>query len=168
MDRQQLTHTIEKLRELCIANDIQIAVAESLTAGSIGASLASVSGISDCFVGGVIAYSNALKGTLLEVSDEVLNDHSAVSQLCAEQMARGVAKLCHTRAALAVTGEAGPRSQTGKKVGTVWIAVTVDDQVVAREFIFEGSRNEIREQTTDVAITLLYETLLSPPSGKLE
>ena len=156
-----------RLQEVCLERTISVAVAESLTAGLIGATLASVSGASAYFRGGIICYSAALKQSLLQVPAEVIERDGVVSQSCVEAMARGAQRVCDARAAIAVSGEAGPLASSAEPVGTVWIACAFDEQVVSRCEHFAGDRASIRVQTVDVAISLLTDTILSHPSGTL-
>lgn len=101
-----------------------LAVAESCTGGGIGAALAAVSGASDVFLGGVIAYSNAVKLRLLGVSAEVLEAHGAVSDPVALAMAEGARRITGSTWAIAVTGIAGPGGGSeAKPVGLVHLAV---------------------------------------------
>ena len=59
----------------------------------------------------------------MNVSEEILEKHGAVSKECAEAMARGVAVLLDTDWSVATTGIAGPGGGSdAKPVGTCWIA----------------------------------------------
>lgn len=101
-----------------------LAVAESCTGGGIGAALAAVPGASDGFLGGVIAYANAVKQAVLGVPLELLERHGAVSDAVALAMAQGVRQLTGATWAIAVTGIAGPGGGTPEKpVGLVHIAI---------------------------------------------
>ena len=101
-----------------------LAVAESCTGGGLGAALAAVPGASDVFLGGVIAYANAVKQELLEVSLAALEADGAVSDSVATAMAEGVRRRTGATWALAVTGVAGPGGGSGDKpVGLVHIAL---------------------------------------------
>lgn len=110
-----------------------VVVAESCTGGAIGAALAAVPGASDGFLGGVIAYSNAVKQDVLGVPAELLETHGAVSEPVAIAMADGARRLTGASWAIAVTGIAGPGGGSeDKPVGLVHIAVAGP----------EGSRSE--------------------------
>ena len=61
-----------------------LAVAESCTGGGLGASITTVPGSSDVFVGGVIAYANSVKVGLLGVSPAELETRGAVTRDTAE------------------------------------------------------------------------------------
>ena len=101
-----------------------LAVAESCTGGGLGAALAAVPGASDVFLGGVIAYANAVKQGLLGVPAEALETHGAVSDPVAVAMAAGARLVTGASWAIAVTGIAGPGgSSTDKPVGLVHIAI---------------------------------------------
>jgi nicotinamide-nucleotide amidase len=101
-----------------------LAVAESCTGGGLGAALAAVPGASDVFLGGVIAYANAVKQGLLAVHPELLEQHGAVSDPVAIAMAEGVRRSTGADWGVAITGIAGPGGGSpGKPVGLVHLAV---------------------------------------------
>ena len=64
-------------------------MAESCTAGLVGAALAVIPGSSDVLLGGVIAYANEVKQQLLGVPAELLAEYGAVSAEGARAMAEG-------------------------------------------------------------------------------
>jgi nicotinamide-nucleotide amidase len=101
-----------------------IAVAESCTGGGIGERLTGVAGSSRYFLGGVIAYDNAVKVKLLGVSPRTLSAAGAVSAECAREMAEGVRRATGATVGLSVTGIAGPGGGTADKpVGLVYIGL---------------------------------------------
>lgn len=113
-----------RVGELLRQRHSTLATAESCTGGLIGSLLTDVSGSSDYYVGGVIAYSNWVKEHTLGVQPEVLATAGAVSRETALQMAHGVQRLSGADYALAVTGIAGPTGATpGKPIGLVYIAL---------------------------------------------
>jgi nicotinamide-nucleotide amidase len=139
---------------------VRLAVAESCTGGLVGTRLTEIPGSSDVFMGGVIAYDNALKRDLLGVPDSMLTEHGAVSEPVARAMAEEATKRFAVRAAVAVTGIAGPGGGSeDKPVGTVWIACALDGVVRSRRSVFPGSRHEVRARAAQASLLLLYRAL---------
>jgi len=142
------------------ARGVRLAVAESCTGGLVGARLTEVPGSSEVFVGGVIAYDNALKVDLLGVPASLLAEHGAVSEPAARAMAEGAARRFGVAAAISVTGIAGPGGGTPEKpVGTVWIGCWYNGTAETRRSVFPGSRLEVRARATQAALFLLYRRL---------
>jgi PncC family amidohydrolase len=134
------------------------ATAESCTGGLAAAALTSLAGSSEWFRGGVVAYDNTVKTTLLGVPEAILQTHGAVSQEVVLRMALGVCDLLGARAALAVSGIAGPGGGTRQKpVGTVCIAVAAQGAVAAQTFLFTGDRESVRRQSVLMALAMLVE-----------
>jgi nicotinamide-nucleotide amidase len=101
-----------------------LALAESCTGGCIAHRLTNVPGASAVFPAGFVTYSNAAKEKFLGVRAESLQQHGAVSEVVAREMAEGARKQTGADFALAVTGIAGPGGGTkDKPVGKVFIAL---------------------------------------------
>jgi nicotinamide-nucleotide amidase len=144
--------------ELCVRRGLSLAVAESCTGGLIGARLTSVPGSSSYFLGGVIAYSNDLKMSLLNIPAELLKSEGAVSGPVAEAMARGAVAATDADCGISVTGVAGPDGGTEEKpVGTVWVGITLPSGTTSRLYTFSGNRDDVREQTVKAALKLFLE-----------
>ncbi len=137
-----------------------LVTAESLTGGMIGAALTAVPGASAVYKGGVISYVNAVKNEILGVSQEILQRYGAVSPWTAGAMASGVRKLLKADFAVSVTGLAGPGGdEFGHEVGTVFIGFESGSHAEVRQYRFEGSREEVRQQTVTAALELVLEQL---------
>ncbi|MFJ2030972.1 CinA family protein [Streptosporangium sp. NPDC087985] len=137
-----------------------VAVAESLTAGLIGAALTGPSGASAAFVGGVISYAAELKHRLLGVPVDLLKREGAVHPKVAAAMATGVREITGSTYGLAATGVAGPDPQDGRPVGTVHLAVSgPGGRVWHRDLHLAGTREEIRQATVNEAVDLLQGVL---------
>jgi nicotinamide-nucleotide amidase len=147
--------------ELLRARGLTVAVAESCTAGLIGKRLTESPGSSDHFWGGMIVYDDRAKLELLGVSQGALEQHGAVSEQVAREMAAGVCRRSGAETAIAVTGIAGPAGGTEEKpVGTVWLAVTVKDVMVAGRRFYPGTRDMVRARAAQGGLDLLRRTLL--------
>ncbi|MEI6621706.1 MAG: nicotinamide-nucleotide amidohydrolase family protein [Actinomycetes bacterium] len=139
----------DELVAVLIDLGVTIAVAESLTGGAVCAALTGVAGASACFRGGIVSYATDLKATLVGVDPALLRAHGPVDPRVAWQMARGVATRCEATIGASTTGVAGPSSQGGVPVGTVFISVhdNRDGTDHGRALCLAGSRWAIRTQT---------------------
>ena len=123
-DQSLATVVLEHLRR----RGQTLSVAESCTGGGLGAELTAVPGSSDVLLGGVIAYSNAIKNKVLGVPEALLEQVGAVSDPVSEALAEGVRRLTGSDWSLAITGIAGPGGGTeSKPVGLVHLAVAGPD-----------------------------------------
>lgn len=139
-----------------------LASAESCTGGLIGHLVTNVSGSSYYFLGGVMAYSNAVKQNLLGVRAETLETDGAVSASTAIQMARGVCRLLGADYGLAVTGIAGPTGATpGKPVGLTYIALSGPDVERCERHVWDGDRVANKVYSARRALQMLIEHLES-------
>lgn len=144
-----------------------LAIAESCTGGLVGSRLTDVPGSSAYFDRSLVTYSYEAKQQLLAVTRETLDEHGAVSEPVALEMARGVRDTAQTEWGVATTGVAGPTGGTeATPVGTVYIAVAhaapwetgqSDSQVSRHEF--DGSRTEIKSRIAEQALTELLDAI---------
>jgi len=139
-----------------------LGVAESLTGGLLAATLTDVPGASAVFRGGVCAYSTDVKVALLDVADHLVRTHGVVSGAVAEAMATGARTRLGATFALSTTGVAGPDSQEGKPVGTVFVGVSGPDGAATQELRLRGDRQAIRQSTCLAALGVLRRTLAGP------
>ena len=146
----------DELAAVLRGSGLTVAVAESSTAGMVGAAITGVSGSSEYFAGGLITYSNEAKRDQLGVGQELLDTVGAVSREVAEAMAKGARARFAADLAVAVTGIAGPGSdRTTKPVGLTYVAVASDRGVGSREFRFSGDRAANRTETVAEAVRML-------------
>ena len=145
-----------QLVKLLTARGETLSCAESLTVGLLCDAVVQVPGASKCFMGGIVAYDEGRKVTLLDVPQSTLDAHSAVSRETALAMARGARERLQTTFSLSTTGYAGP---DGDDVGLVWLGYAGPDGTDVRECRFSGSREEIRRQAVQSALAFLAEKL---------
>lgn len=144
----------------CRQAGVRLAVAESCTGGLLAARLTSVPGSSHAFLGGVVAYDNAVKEAQLGVNREIIERHGAVSEEVARAMAAGVRAAMGAGIGVGITGVAGPDGGTAEKpVGLVWIAVDVLGAVTVHGGRFTGDRAEIRFRATQAALNMIRRDL---------
>ncbi|MEV6283891.1 CinA family protein [Kribbella sp. NPDC051770] len=127
-----------------------VAVAESLTSGSIACQLGAATNAGAWFAGGVIAYATAVKVEVLGV-----DPGPVVTARCARQMARGVAALTHADFAVSVTGVGGPDPDEGRPPGTVFVAVAGADGEKVAEHHFDGEPADVVQAATTEALRML-------------
>ena len=129
-----------------------IATAESLTAGLVSATIASIPGSSAVLRGGVVCYATSAKHDLLGLPADML-EH-VVSQRVAEAMAVAVAQRLGTDLGLATTGVAGPDWLDDQPPGTVWIAVADNAaaRVHAQLLACAGDRAAVRTATVTAVL----------------
>ena len=143
-----------KLGERLLARKAMCAAAESCTGGLVAGAITDIAGSSAWFERGFVTYSNEAKMELLGVSQATLDNHGAVSEATAREMAEGA--LAHSRAqlAVAITGVAGPGGGSAEKpVGTVcfaWTGFGVPTVAITRHF--PGDRAAVRRVSVVAAL----------------
>jgi nicotinamide-nucleotide amidase len=156
----------EAIGNLLSAQTLTIATAESCTGGNLAHKLTSISGSSQYFMGGLIAYANEVKVRELGVAPEVLEAQGAVSEEVARAMAEGVRRKFGTAIGLATTGVAGPTGGTeDKPVGTVWIAYADKNKTVAKKLFYNKTRLLNIEYSTLQALNLVRQSLAQRIEG---
>jgi PncC family amidohydrolase len=146
---------VKELKNLCIENKITISVVESCTGGWIQKLITDVSRSSKYFRGGVVVYSNEIKKLFLGIKEETLQKCGAVSKEVALELAKNIKKICNTDVGLSTTGIAGPEGIEGKEVGLVYIGIASKWGNYVYKFLFQGSRNKIRKESSKKALKLL-------------
>lgn len=143
-----------------------LTTAESCTGGMLGSMIVDIPGSSDYYLGGWVTYSNAMKISELGVSQELLQEHGAVSQPVAAAMACGsLDRHAHADYALAITGIAGPGGTPHKPAGLVYIGIGQrsaggESFARVRRFQFTGDRAEVRTQSALAALQMLRWQLI--------
>lgn len=151
----------EKVVKLLDKYDLTLATAESCTGGLFTGKIVNVPGASKVLNSGFITYSNKSKKQFLDVSKNTLKEYGAVSAKTASEMALGAANATDSKAAIAITGLAGPDGGSEEKpVGLVYIACYLDGEVTVKEHHFRGNRQKIREYSVVNALDLLRRSII--------
>lgn len=138
-----------------------LAVAESMTGGRLAARLTAIPGSSESFIGGVVAYSEAAKQTLVGVRKETLEQHGPVSEEVAIELAEGIRKTLDTTFGVGITGNAGPTADRGDKpVGLGYFAIAGPSGTEVDKTQWRGIRTDIQARTVQAALVALRQALL--------
>jgi PncC family amidohydrolase len=150
----------EQLRQ----HNLTLATAESCTGGLIADRITNITGSSEYFRGGIVAYAYEAKVALLDVSWDTLRTCGAVSRETVIEMARGVRIALGADLAVSVSGIAGPGGGLpDKPVGTTWIGLSSTEGDWARKFVWQGDRLENKALSADAALQFVLDYL----GGKL-
>jgi nicotinamide-nucleotide amidase len=152
----------KQVLELCRAQGLRVATAESCTGGLVAAALTEIAGSSDVVDRGFVTYSNEAKAELLGVPQSTLKRYGAVSAQTAKAMAAGALKNSHADIAVSITGIAGPGGGTKQKpVGLVhFAAARRGGRSIARKQLYgDIGRGRVRQRSVLDALEML--TLLA-------
>jgi nicotinamide-nucleotide amidase len=154
----------ETIGKILTERNLRIAVAESCTGGFITSRITDISGSSNYFERGVVAYSNAAKVEILKVSEDTLQKFGAVSQEVAMQMAEGVRAISGADIGISTTGILGPTGATFyKSVGLVYIGYCDEKICYAKKFLFGNDRIINKQRASQAALEMLRRNLLRIP-----
>jgi nicotinamide-nucleotide amidase len=138
-----------------------LGTAESCTGGQIAANITKVPGSSVYFKGSVVSYANEVKEQFLDVKQDDLKHHGAVSKVVVETMARSLLKRLNVDYSIATSGIAGPDGGTEEKpVGTVWIAIANHEKVYSKQFLFGKNRERTIQAATLTSLNLLRRFII--------
>ena len=140
---------------------LKIAIAESCTGGHFSNLLTNISGSSNYFERGVVAYSNASKVEILKVDEDTISEYGTVSLEVARQMAEGIRSISGTDIGLSITGIMGPTGATeGKPIGLVYIGLCDEKVCTAKKFVFGEDRILNKQRTVQAALEMVRRHLL--------
>ena len=121
-----------------------------------------VAGSSAVFPGGVVAYSNAAKTSLVSVPEAMISEFGAVSREVAQALAEGARNRFSADYGIGVTGIAGPDGGTAEKpVGLVYLAVAYEGGCAVDRADYIGSRSVVRHRASQTALNMLRLQVLN-------
>jgi len=153
VDDESMEHAVGSL---LLERGLTLGLAESVTGGLVAARIVSVPGASGWFRGGIVSYASDVKFHLLGVPDGPV-----VSEEAAAAMATGARRLLGADVGLGVTGVAGPDTQDGQPVGTVFLASDLGGEVEVRQVRLPGDRERIRQYAAISLLDALRHRLLA-------
>lgn len=151
---------LNKVFALLQKHKLTVATAESCTGGLIAHTITNISGSSEYFDRGIISYSNKSKMELLDVAEDLLIKHGAVSPEVAEEMVNNIRAKSKVDIGIATTGIAGPTGGTkNKPVGLIYIAVSTKEGTKVERFLFSGDRIQNKEDACNAALKMLIDVI---------
>ncbi|WML60784.1 competence/damage-inducible protein A [Neobacillus sp. PS2-9] len=161
------TSLLAELTKMLKDRKLTITAAESLTGGMFQKELTSISGASTVFNGGLVCYSNEVKHQVLQVRQETLDKHGAVSEQCAHELAENAARIFGTDIGISFTGVAGPSEVEGKPVGTVYIGMAMKGMPTRVEKLtLGGTREAIRNRAVKYGSYFILRNLKESQNTK--
>ncbi len=153
---------VSQLASALLKKQWHLSTAESCTGGLAAAAITELAGSSEWFERGYVTYSNSAKSEDINVSQELIAQHGAVSDQVARAMAIGAKQSSNSDIALSITGIAGPTGGSVEKpVGTVCFAwILASDAIYSETKLFSGNRRDIRAQACEFSLKRLLELLL--------
>jgi nicotinamide-nucleotide amidase len=140
--------------------NLTLSIAESCTGGYISHLITSIPGSSSFFLGGVVSYANEVKRDLLDVPQELIEKHGAVSIQTVEKMAEGVRKKTGSDISLATSGVMGPGGGSDEKpVGYVCVAMSTAVKTTSTTFQFRFDRTRNIELTAVQALNFMRKNM---------
>jgi nicotinamide-nucleotide amidase len=137
-----------------------IATAESCTGGYLAHLLTSEPGASSFYHGSIIAYQNTIKTQFLDVPEDILQQHGAVSEQTVAIMAKEVRLKLGTSIGVAASGIAGPDGGTDEKpAGTIWIAYADEEKVLTKKLQLSALRENNIRMTALAVLNLIRHQL---------
>jgi len=142
---------VQQLSDLARARGLRIAVAESLTSGTLAGTIGDGNQASEWFAGAVVAYMVAAKERVLGLAPGT----DPCSADCAEQLARGARELFDVDIAVSTTGVGGPDPEGGHPAGTVFLGWATRSAAGHRRLDIDGDPDRVLAATVDAAVRML-------------
>ena len=153
--------------DLLRAAERKLAVAEAVTGGLLAHSFTDIAGAAKFFAGGCVCSSNDAKMQLLDVPEEILLQHGAVSAENAVAMAAGAAEKLSADYGLAICGFAGPCGGTKENpVGTIFLALSSPEGVWSKRLSYPGPRLAVKQRAVSAALDWLRRELVRARTGR--
>jgi len=152
---------VSRVHQTLIKKGLTISVAESCTGGLLSHLLTKLPGSSSFFEAGIVSYSRKSKEEILGVSRQNITRLGVVSETIAKEMAGKIRVLTKTDFSIATTGNLGPSVLEGKDKGLIYIAVSSNHGIVARELRLGGGREANKEEAARRSLELLLEVIKS-------
>lgn len=147
------------IRDRLIKDNKTLGISESCTGGYLSYLFTFLPNSSKIFKGSVVVYTNEIKGKVLKVDKQILEQYGAISEETSINMAKNVKEILNVEYSIGVTGNLGPVSQEKKDKGLIYVSIFLKDKLISKKFILSGTREEIRQKLVYNIIYLFYNLI---------
>lgn len=143
------------------AKELTVGSVESITGGAFSDAITNIPGASEVYKGSIISYAVEEKVKLLGLERELIETHGVVSRAVSEAMAVHGRHVLNVDICVSVTGNAGPTAEPGAyPVGIVFMSIALENKVISKNYLFHGTRIEIKQQAVLALREFLENTIL--------
>lgn len=161
---------VENFKKLLVDKGLTIVCAESMTAGLLASTIASVHGASGVLIGSIVTYDPKFKIAILDVDPKTIETHTAESMQTTIEMTNGLKKLYPIASIfVSITGVASlPKDDSEYKIdvknelGQIYVSISYNDKMFEKSIVLNGGeRNVIREQAVEYILDSIMEIVNS-------
>lgn len=152
---------VTKCSKAIAEKELNIAFAESATAGRMSAEFAMTKHSGEILRGGLVCYDLFIKEQILNVPHAVIEKHTPESAEVTQILAQQASKIFNSKITVAITGLTGPGgSETEEKpVGTIFFYIITPAEKISHREVFEGTPEEIVLKTVDKTAGLILNSI---------
>lgn len=141
-----------------------VSLAESCTGGYVSHLITQIQGSSSYFKGAIVPYHSELKNSIVGVKKTTLQEHTAISEETAIELAANTRRMFGTDYSLSVTGQLSHGGEDAHiPKGLVWMAVAGPEGVKTKKFQFHYDRLTNKEIAAQMGLLMLWKYM----NGKL-
>ncbi|MEJ5092849.1 nicotinamide-nucleotide amidohydrolase family protein [Sphingobacterium faecium] len=158
------TKIVENFNNTLQAEGLTIFCSESITAGLLASTIASVSGASSVLKGSIVTYDADLKIKILSVDPSIIKEHTAESQETTDAMCIGLKNLYPSASLhVAVTGVASlPKDDSyvvNKEVGQIYVSVMYKEQLHKFSTVCKPKGDDERNSIRYKAVEYIFDQI---------
>lgn len=148
----------ELLGKTLLQRNATVSVAESCTGGYIAHLITQVQGASRYFKGAVVPYQGSLKTSIVGVEEKTIEQHTAISEETAIELAVNARKMFGSDYSLSVTGQLSYGGEDAHiPMGLVWMAVAGEKGVKTKKFQFHYNRHMNKELAAHMGLLMIWK-----------
>lgn len=152
------------LHDVLISRGLSVSTAESCTGGELSRLITEVPGGSGYFAGGVCTYQTDKKTDILQIPQELIQQHGVVSEAVVQAMSTACQKLFLTDIALSTTGAAGPTTdEFNTEIGLVFYSIRIGEkEKTFKLFLPHLERKDFMNFVAQKVLQDLIDLLVNP------